>query len=281
MNFEVVRKGNLFINRDFLPFLESLGLETYEDFLELEGDVVKSVVRERTTTRHLLGAGVFYMKKQVLPGFKETLKLLLRFRLPQDAMKEWRAILAFHARGIPTITPVAAGRKLLGGAIVKESFLLTDGLEDARRLDHFLKERFGMPCRGEALSDKRAILARLADLSRDMHRKGFNHRDFYLCHIFTDSRGRLFILDLHRVDIRKKVGRRWIVKDLAALLFSSMEAPVTSGQRMAFYKRYMGIERLSAKDKVFIREVTRKAVRMARHTCKMYMHESISGNSGH
>ena len=85
-----------------------------------------------------------------------------------------------------------------------------------------------------------------------------------------DNPERLYVIDLHRVNVRDKVGRRWRVKDLAALLFSSLEVPVTHGQRLAFYKRYMQIRRLSADDKTLIRLIVRKCDKIARHTEKMY-----------
>jgi heptose I phosphotransferase len=85
-----------------------------------------------------------------------------------------------------------------------------------------------------------------------------------------DKTERLYVIDLHRVNVRDKVGKRWMVKDLAALLFSSLEVPVTHGQRLAFYKRYMQINRLSVDDKTLIRLIIKKCNKIARHTQRMY-----------
>jgi hypothetical protein len=46
MKIQVVRKGNLFINKDFSEFLDALDLACFDDFMQLEGMVVKSAVRE-------------------------------------------------------------------------------------------------------------------------------------------------------------------------------------------------------------------------------------------
>jgi heptose I phosphotransferase len=143
-------------------------------------------------------------------------------------------------------------------------------LGEAHRLDDFLKINGVIPCRGEVLETKKRILENLADITRRMHSAGINHKDYYLCHILMDNSERLYVIDLHRVNVRDKVGKRWMVKDLAALLFSSLEVPVTQGQRLAFYKRYMKISRLSADDKTLIRLIVKKCNKIARHTEKMY-----------
>jgi heptose I phosphotransferase len=270
MKIQVGKKGNFFINRDFSKFLDSLGLARLDDFMRLEGMVVKSAVRERSTQRLDLAGVTVYVKKHFFPGMREILKNLLRLQFPVGALNEWRALLAFHAHNIPTMTPICAGSKPLFWKIEKESFLLTSDLGEATRLSDFLKANQVIPCRGKLLEKKRGILENLADITRKMHRAGINHRDYYLCHILMDNREKLYVIDLHRVNVRNKVGKRWMVKDLAALLFSSLEVPVTHGQRLAFYKRYMQINRLSAGDKTLIRLIVKKCNKIALHTEKMY-----------
>ena len=54
------------------------------------------------------------------------------------------------------------------------------------------------------------------------------------------------------------------------IVFLELEVPVTHGQRLAFYKRYMQISRLSARDKTLIRLIVKKCNKIARHTEKMY-----------
>ena len=270
MEIQVVQKGNLFVNKDFSEFLDASGLDCFDDFMRLEGMVVKSAVRERSTQRSDLKGLTVYVKKHFFPGIREILKNFLRFRLPLGALNEWRALLAFHAHNIPTMTPICAGRRLLLCRLEKESFLLTDDLGEASRLDGFLKRSGSAPCRGKELKTKKRILENLADITRRMHRAGINHRDYYLCHILVDKAERLYVIDLHRVSVRDRVGKKWMVKDLAALLFSSLEVPVTRGQRLAFYKRYMQRSRLSADDKTLIRLIVKKCNKMARHTEKMY-----------
>ena len=270
MKIQVVRKGNLFINKDFSEFLDASGLHSFDNFMWLEGMIIKSAVRERSTQRIDVEGVTLYIKKHFFPGIREILKNFLRLRFPLGALNEWRALLAFHAHNIPTMMPICAGSRTFLWRIEKESFLLTGDLGDTTRLNDFFKENSATPCRGKLLERKRGILKNLADITRKMHSAGINHKDYYLCHILMDNRERLYVIDLHRVNVRDKIGKRWMIKDLAAMLFSSLEVPVTHGQRLAFYKRYMQTSRLSADDKTLIRLIVKKCNKIARHTEKMY-----------
>ena len=176
MEIEVTQKGNLFVNRDFSELLDTSGLASFDDFMRLEGMVVKSAVRERSTHRLDLQGVTVYLKKHFFPGIREILKNFLHFRFPLGAMNEWRALLAFHAHNIPTMTPICAGRKPLLWKFEKESFLLTDEVGEASRLDDFLKINGAVPCRGKVLETKKKILENLADITRRMHSAGINHR---------------------------------------------------------------------------------------------------------
>ena len=270
MKIQVVQKGDVFVNQAFLEFFEALGSVSFDDFMAMEGTVVKSAVRERSTQRLDIGGIRVYIKKHFFPGIREIVKNLFRLRLPAGALDEWQALLAFHTNNIPTMIPICAGRKPFLWKIERESFLLTYDLGDASPMDDFLKVHTAIPCEGETLEKKKRILKNLADITRKMHSAGLNHRDLYLCHILVDSRERLYIIDLHRVDVRTTVGKRWMVKDLAALLFSSLEVPLTHGQRLAFYKHYMQINRLSPFHKNLIRRIIKKCNKIARHTRSLY-----------
>ena len=48
MAIEVIQKGNLFVNRYFSELLDTSGLTTFDDFMGLEGKVVKRAVKERS-----------------------------------------------------------------------------------------------------------------------------------------------------------------------------------------------------------------------------------------
>ena len=81
-----------------------------------------------------------------------------------------------------------------------------------------------------------------------MHANGINHRDFYICHFLLDVSAdvyrqspqalRLSLIDLHRVQLRKRTPSRWVVKDIGGLYFSSMRIGLTRRDLYRFMKVY-------------------------------------------
>ena len=87
------------------------------------------------------------------------------------------------------------------------------------------------------------LLRAVAESVGKMHRGGVNHRDCYNCHYLTPRRsdgfGReVYVIDLHRAQIRKRVPRRYLVKDLAGLCFSSFDAGLTWHDVLRFMRIY-------------------------------------------
>jgi heptose I phosphotransferase len=48
----------------------------------------------------------------------------------------------------------------------------------------------------------------------------------------------LYVIDLHRAQLRRRTPRRWIVKDLAGLYFSAMDTGLTRNDRLRFIRAY-------------------------------------------
>lgn len=223
--------------------------------------IVKTVSRERSTVTLTLqgrsGTLHLYVKRYFPLPLLCLLARLLKGERPRTALDEFRMIVDLHCAGIPTLIPIAAGIKQRGH-LRWESHLVTLGLE-AVRLDRFLQERV------LSFRQKRSLITRVANLVRRLHDKGFNHRDLYLCHILIDSAERLYIVDLHRVDRRRSVPRRWKVKDIAALNYSAPDVKITKTDRLFFLKTYLCCERLSNEDLVFARKVLKKTQKMIQH----------------
>ncbi len=107
----------------------------------------------------------------------------------------------------------------------------------------------------------------LALLVGHLHARGWHHRDLYLQHVIVEPlTQRLVLLDVGRARQRRRVARRWFVKDLAALQFST---PPTIGARarLRFLAAYLRARQLSdrAQKRRFRRDVLAKARRIARH----------------
>ena len=92
---------------------------------------------------------------------------------------------------------------------------------------------------------RRDLLRSVADSVRRMHAGGVNHRDCYLCHYLTPRDGKKFgktvyVIDLHRAQLRRRVPRRYLVKDLAGLCFSSFGANLSKREALRFVRLYAG-----------------------------------------
>ena len=82
------------------------------------------------------------------------------------------------------------------------------------------------------------MLADLAGLVGRLHRSGFVHRDLYLSHIFFDGLS-FRLIDLQRAFRPRWRRRRWLIKDLAALHFSTPAEQVGRWERLRFLCWYV------------------------------------------
>ena len=72
------------------------------------------------------------------------------------------------------------------------------------------------------------------------------------------------MIDLQRVQRRRRFRRRWLVKDLAQLAWSVPRDRIRCTHRMAFMRHYLGVRKLRAADKRLIRAVLMKQHLMQR-----------------
>ncbi len=266
--FESWDNGRLTINRDAADILAQNGLQAFDDFMHLQGDVAKDFLAERTTLRFALRdeAGreqAFYIKRHTRSSWKEYVKPLLRLTTPiLGARHEWEAILQFHQAGINTMTPVALGES------GTRSFLVTRALEGCGKLSHWLRETHQPHNPQSAKSKIRRAIQSVAQVAKKMHDGGLHHQDFYVHHLLLPENGQKdqpYVIDLGRVRLRHNVSRRWIVKDLAQLSYSAPEC--SKSERVRFLKAYLG-RPLSAEDRRLVNQISRKERQIARHSRK-------------
>jgi len=210
---------------------------------ELQGKIYRQVKGRRTLQFELQGRS-YFLKFHSGVGWHEIIKNLLQFRLPIiGAANEWQAIQRLEELGIDTMTVVAFGRRGLNPA-AQESFLVTRELENTVSLEEYCSSWHEQ---APAFGVKKALIEKVAAISRRMHEAGISHRDFYLCHfhLLPDSEQnngtgepQLFLIDLHRALIKKNLGKRWTTKDIAGLYFSSMEIGLTTRDRLRFARAY-------------------------------------------
>jgi hypothetical protein len=115
----------------------------------------------------------------------------------------------------------------------------------------------------------RGVLPMLAELVGRFHGAGYVHRDLYLAHVFFDRDTQaLRLIDLQRV-LRPTLGRRrWIIKDLASLNYSTPPDLVSTTDRVRWLKLYLGLARLDARARRLIYRIVGKTRQIARHDAR-------------
>ncbi len=224
------------------------GEDCFERIFALQGDEYRNMDGRRTLRFDMLGQSYFVKMYQGL-GWWRVCKSLLAFRVPPvfSAYNEWLAIKILTELGVDTMTTVAYGERGRN-PVARQSFLVTQDLRPTESLEDFCSKWERIP---PSVTLKRALLTRVAEVTRLLHSHGINHRDYYLCHFLLDltpgrehitsENMRIYLIDLHRVQFRKRVPQRWRIKDLAALGFSALNIGLTRRDRLRFVRIYMGI----------------------------------------
>jgi heptose I phosphotransferase len=219
---------------------------TFDYLMQLDGERFRDIANRRTL-RFTLNGKRYFLKAHYGVGWKEIIKNLLQLRLPVlGARNEWQALQALTRLGVDTMKLVAYGERGWNPAH-RQSFVVTEALEETESLEDFCAGwETHPPVTKAGLCLKRALIERVATIARRMHANGINHRDFYICHFLLDVSAdvyqqppqalRLSLIDLHRVQLRKRTPLRWVVKDIGGLYFSSMRIGLT--QRDRFMKVY-------------------------------------------
>lgn len=161
--------------------------------------------------------------------------------------KELNNILRLKNIGIPTLEPLFFGKQ------ADKAILVTKALDGYCSLDQINPAAL-------SISSRYRLLAKLARLTRKMHKKRYMHNCFYPKHIFVKLRDNgewsIRLIDLEKLRWRfsaysamkrdlstfsRHADHRWTVKD-----------------RLYFFKAYLQKESLSIKDKKLWRRLTSK-----------------------
>lgn len=231
----------------------------------LQGKVLRALEGRRTLRTEVAGQA-YYAKIHHGIGWGEIFKNLLSGKMPVlGAGQEWRALRRLTALGIDTMRPVAFGERGANPAC-QHSFLITEELAPTVSLEDFCRDWRAVP---PAPTLKRALIRRVAEMARRMHRGGVNHRDFYLCHFLLHLPvdihvPKLSLIDLHRAQVRRQVPPRWRDKDLAALYFSALEIGLTQRDFLRFLRIYFArpLRTTLAKESALLAHLDREAVRL-------------------
>lgn len=228
----------------------------------MQGKVAREM-KDRQTLRFEIDGHGYYRKWHRGVGWREIIKNVLQLRMPVlGASNEWYALNKLRALHIPSLIPLAYGVRGKNPAR-QQSFIVTRELKDAIQLDHFFEQ-----C-SVSVKAKWRILARVAEIARELHGAGINHRDLYLCHFMLKVQfiadqhqtPEIYLVDLHRAQLRPQVPERWLVKDLGGLLFSSFNLQFTQRDYLRFARLYFAQElrAVLAQQKVLLEKITERA----------------------
>lgn len=258
--------------RGFFPGTDDA---VFRQIMALDGETFRALAGRRTL-RIVLGEKGYFAKLHHGVGWRELVRNFLQLRLPVlGAREEWLAIRRLQELGIATMTVAGFGERGCLPAS-RQSFLITDELTGTTSLEDYCRN---WPVERPPASLKRALLAKVATIARSLHEHGLNHRDLYICHFLLDTARLqppfaadsvvLYLIDLHRLQIRSDTPRRWIEKDVAALHFSSMDIGLTGRDRLRFMRIYRDrpLRRILAEERRFWAAVERKALRLYRKPC--------------
>ena len=264
------------INDAWREFLSENRLTSFDSFLAIPTEeIIKKVRDDRYTVSVKLkkdGDSVkAYLKRSAYSWLLNLLKTLRKFTRQRGSLvHEFLNLVKLHEIGVPSITPIAAGKRTRGFKC--ESFILSEDLGSTIKLEDYVPQEFDQPFMKEQAIRKRLLLETIAGITRRMHQGGVNHRDYYLCHLHILPEAQpwpnLFVIDLNRADRRKKVGLRWIVKDLAALNSSAPENVFSRSDRIRFLKLYLETDRLDTSARKMARKILRKTRKISRHAIR-------------
>ena len=267
---------SFFIDKEYRSALEQLGLTDHDAVFSFSGGIDLSkpnLADYRSRLRFQLRVNGnksvnAYLKRYINPPLKVQLKNWLNSRS--------RVALSFSdhdpARqlteaGIGTYKTIAYGWQW-AKFFEKRSFIITEEIPNAEALERKLPPCFDGPVSASNIKLRRDFVSSLADFIKKFHETGYRHRDFYLSHIFYSDSGQFYLIDLARAFKPLLLSERFRTKDIAQLYYSTGGRHFSRTDRLRFYLRYTGNDKLTSCDKSFIRKVLAKVRRIARHDKK-------------
>jgi len=271
LGLERAADGRMWLDGRFRTELERAGLTDFDSVMRTARGRCLRVLEDRENWRLELprdpqpARGV-YLKRHYARSWRTWLRARTGTGPAETAGSvEARNIRRLASLGIASMDLVAYGETLHRDGRL-ESFVLTDELAGYRPLDDFVRARFSPGARRDP--DLRRLIGEVASVVWRFHEGGCNHRDLYCCHVFVreEARGeyRIRLIDLQRVQHRRRFRRRWVVKDLAQLAYSAPRAWIGCRQRVAFLRHYLGVGKLRDRDKRLLGAVLAKQRRMER-----------------
>ena len=268
---------SFFIDREYQTALSESGLTCIEDVFSFNAakNLTKSNLAsyrarlqfEINIPERALSTTVFMKRYDCPPVFVQLKNWMSHHSRRSEAFHEFDAANKLTAAGINTPKAISYGEQR-NTLFETRSFVISEKVPDAKSLERKLPDYFDEPAISEKLKKRRNFIVQAATFIRKFHETNYRHRDLYLAHIFHGESGKFYLIDLARVFKPILMRRRFQIKDIAQVYYSSPGKKFSKTDRMRFYMTYAGQSRLRRKDKAFIRKVINKAEQMARHDIK-------------
>jgi heptose I phosphotransferase len=173
------------------------------------------------------------------------------------AFQEWEHLEWTRQQGVPVPRVVAAG-EFIGPWCRLRSFLAVEELAGMLPLHEAIPLAYRTLPPAQFRLWKRGLIRELARLTHLLHDRRSFHKDLYLCHFYiaqsdiavipeesgsspgTYWRGRVFLIDLHRLTHHPWTWWWWQIKDLAQLAYSSDIEGIDDRDRLYFWRDYRG-----------------------------------------
>src|SRR5581483_11260802 len=112
-------------------------------------------------------------------------------------------------RGIPTVVPLALG-EVWKGIGPNDSFLITETLEQTQPLSTFLESTVPTFAKDRQVRLRQRLAVELGNFLAQLHQAGVVHNDLHagnmLLRLESDDAPRLFLIDLHAVNLERPLG---------------------------------------------------------------------------
>jgi heptose I phosphotransferase len=247
--------------------LAAAGLQTLDELFGLaDAERLDKATLPRWRQRlrlDLPGIGTCYLKRYTSPPLRAQLRRIAGGHSKRSTARiEWEQIRRLKEAGTGSVTNVAFGEEMSGLWERRSAILLAEVPGESL-------EKWVERCPERASP---GWIRGLADFVARFHRAGYVHRDLYLCHVFVELRGQepvFRLIDLARMMEPRFRRRRWLVKDLASLNYSTPPSAATAWDRLRFLKAYLGVRRLGPADRRLARQIAAKSQRIARHDARV------------
>ena len=254
----------MFVDPAFIGQLEQSSVATMDEVFAAQGEDINPQflpphrARMRLTLKP--DGPVVYLKRYDKPPKSEQIKNWIEHKRRATTDEyDWRPIADMENENIACPHTIAYGHQW-DGLFEKRSFIMIQEIANADSLEDKLPDCMTKPATTkESVQARREFIDRLADFVSMFHATGYRHRDLYLCHIFLDDQENFHLIDLQRLFKPVLFSERYRMKDLTQLFYSAPGDVITCADRLRFYLRYLKKQKLSSRDRLFIKRVIRKA----------------------